>query len=180
MIEQKQLVLLNGPPRSGKDYVGLHLGWPQYRFSEPLKACASSFFGLPPNDPELEERKDDINFTFHGMTYRRTQIWLSEEVMKPRFGETVFGDMLAQKIRKQKPAIAVITDSGFLMEALALKHQVPEYKLTVFRLFREGTDFNNDSRAYLYPHPREIPSHDIDNNGPITATVQTILGHLSV
>lgn len=160
------ILLLNGPPSSGKDEVAKvvrKLRFNMDRFSMPLKALIPALLGT--THEVLEKYKDTpIPETIcpGGYTYRQLQISASENWLKPLFGKAIFGQLLATRIvadvggRVPRPGIPfryVIPDSGFIEEFAGLhqglhRHGI-RYSMLVCRLSRPGYDFSEDSRDYL-------------------------------
>jgi len=123
-----KVIFLNGPPRSGKDTAAQHimrkLPWVRHRkFSAPLKAAARVLFAI--NDElfkELEaegsQKKNEPLPELMGKTWREVLISLSEEHMKPKYGDDVFGKLMLLNLAKPTSAsFSIISDSGFDYEA---------------------------------------------------------------
>ena len=113
----KKLVILNGPPRSGKDecakylyrqnvaqYVDAGVGatfphW--FRMSRPLKDGLRAFFGFTEAEmAELEKHKDKPHALLFDKSWRDVQISLSEQWAKPFFGDEVFGEIALRTLQK--------------------------------------------------------------------------------
>lgn len=173
-------ILLNGPPRSGKDTIGgLYTFSSKWRtkiekFSAPIKAALKETFSL--TDKEFaffdNEWKDKPHPRLLGFTWRFWCIEYSERFMKIYGGEKVFGNMLAQKMASDTEYydFTFITDSGFDPEAEALIQDYPG-DFYLFQLYRDGCDFSNDSRNYLKQSTKDLISADrcftIENNGTV-------------
>ena len=167
-----KLILLNGPPRSGKDTAGDLLKEQLHRPDFPVetyklaailkemvhKAYTPEGGPVPPHDA-FEDSKDEPADFFQGQTPRKAYIQFSEHYIKPLYGQDYFGQRLAEVIREDGPAIAIVTDSGFAEEAKPLLDllDTPKDGLQV-HLHREGTSFDGDSRAYWRPR-REWGNH---------------------
>lgn len=160
------IILLNGPPRCGKDTIGNLLrrdyGYSKKSFALPLKRAIASFFN---QDLEwLEANKDE---TLHGVRYRDLLIDLSEKVIKPRFDNKFFGEQCAWEINSYAPHNFVITDCGFEEEVHAFIECVdPMYTCHLWRVSRPGCDFDSDSREFVEPLPA-LPFHHIHNDGSL-------------
>ncbi len=185
-----QIILVNGPPRSGKDtlakafveatqpvgVIGKHqVRGIEEKFSYPLKWAIPAFFDEPYNDDwqqELENNKEKPAATLYGAKYRTSQINLSEDWAKPTFGEQVFGHLLAKRLRRVFDFYAsgltipviVISDSGFDPEVEAVEEVYPG-QVSIVRLIRAGTSFQSDSRTYIKYKPSNGMSLWLENNG---------------
>lgn len=154
-----RVLLLNGPPRSGKDtlarllqesYVMSGGAIPvfQAKFAAPIKRHFSDSWRVSLD--WIEDNKDKV--FMHGVTVRQMLIAYSEKYMKPLFGAGIFGKMMVSRLAEieehlNEPPSVVISDSGFAAEA----REVIEagHKVHLIRLHRSGFDFNGDSRGYL-------------------------------
>lgn len=192
-----KIFFLNGPPRSGKDTAGYLLadmlrerGYQVTvrKFSQILKEGTHALFEMPraPHDA-FEDLKDKPLVEFMGATPRQAYIAVSERLMKPLFGEDVFGRMLARNLRRDMVGVEgdalIITDSGFVPEALALLSEFPKAEAVVIRMHRKGCDFGSDSRGYitLGAHPQVTGSYDLPNNSTIENLrdlMQAVMGDL--
>ena len=153
------IVLLNGPPQSGKDTLGrlmnLHSGYKILKCAEPLRKAVPAMFGIDPYDYEkwIEdgELKEKPLEALGGMSPREAQIWLSETVMKPRLGKDIFGKILANTInntRERSRGLYVVTDCGFEAEANYLLNAFPG-QVRMIQMSRQGCNFSKDSRDYI-------------------------------
>lgn len=153
------LIILNGPPGVGKDTIGCllskSLDAPLLSFKTPLWDIAEALLGRDKfemfcelyNDRTTKELPMD---GLGGMSPRQFFIHISEKIAKPIFGEEYFGDRMKQAYAEHQMdyhTSSVVTDGGFPRELYPfLKEHVA---VVVVRLYREGYDFGNDSRAYL-------------------------------
>src|ERR1700753_3374297 len=106
---EKRVVLLNGPPRCGKDTIAQHLipyfAFARMKFAAPLKRMAA---GLLDMDVSAVERHKEAEFNIlcretlkdefgqspmYGPkdTLRKLLIRISEEFLKPTYGDTFSG-----------------------------------------------------------------------------------------
>ena len=183
------IILVNGPPQSGKDTLGRLVvaelerrGRPARveKFAEPIKRGAHSAYGLPPTlDTEhFNDCKDVPEPRFHGRTPREVYIAFSEAFMKPLHGDGIFGELLAQRLLRggaRAPvgpgACVVVTDSGFDAEAERLAEELglSAESVTVARVSRPATSFEGDSRDYVAPHLADCDyqEFEVDNSGSI-------------
>lgn len=162
-----KVILFNGPPDCGKDYacnvlVEKDLAW-KHSFAKVLKETTHQFFGIhrPWNWYEGSV-KDTPLPDFWGMSPRQAYIWMSEEVIKPKFGKQFFGDKLAEAIKGYgKNEAVVISDCGFSEEIEPIINLAGGSNALLIRISSQGCSFQNDSRSYIYRD--DISSIDIIN-----------------
>lgn len=184
-----KVVFLNGPPRSGKDtladllttYYNQGSFAPKsfkkndkpramkYKFADLLKVKTHRFFIDMPeheafsNPLFFETIKEKPHPFFQGMTPRQAYIWMSEDVIKPKFGLDYFGCKAAENIVFLKAHInpnlefVIVADCGFIEEARAFRNTCsPEESMMVVHLKKTGTSYVNDSRNYIRPSNVQI------------------------
>jgi len=197
----KRLIILNGPPRSGKDTIGGQFNnWRQQPTSMkyPLLDAAIGMsgvsvsdwherydarfypYGYPCHTPtysDFEEprwMKDEPWNRLGGLSQRQYLIWLSEEVIKPRHGKQHFGELLKAELDIEAHTDDmdfILTDGGFEDEFVPFLGE-DDWEVILIRLHREGCTFDNDSRNFLYDLcEREL---DVTNDGDIMDAVTTI------
>lgn len=179
-----KIVFVNGPPRSGKDTIGMVIAKESPRvvrvckFATELKERVHAAYRLfdkrtrkPIAAEALESIKDHPQPFFMGRTPREVWIAFSEAFMKPLHGKDVFGRLLLSRLQyelacedglsaeKQTEAI-VITDSGFQEEAAVIVRHFGADSCRLIRVHRHGHDFAGDSRDYVN---LAIETHDVDN-----------------
>jgi hypothetical protein len=168
-----QIIFINGPRHSGKDTAGriIMKEWFNCRhrkFAGPLKAACAAAFGIEErllHDLEAEGSmlKLEPRPEFFGMSWVDALIWFSEECMKPKFGNEVFGRLMVHELQKPTGApFTIITDSGFATEAFPVVRAFGVQNCHVFRLYREGKTFVGDSRGYLLEHDLPDSLHFVD------------------
>lgn len=167
----KHLILLNGPPSSGKDTAAAFIYQitdraSLFKLSQPLKDAVRAFFDLTPGEIvhyEQEPQKSTPCARFHGLSYRQAQIELSEQHAKVIYNCHVFGQLAVDRIQRSSAQVFICSDSGFDYEAEPLiKYFRPEYTL-LLRLHRDGCTFAGDSRSLI--HLTGVRTLDIMNNG---------------
>lgn len=165
-----RFILLNGPPRSGKDTAAAALRGrgsnkllgPSghtvvVRFSAPCKAAFCGLVGTycdtVGNIIGYEDRKDEVVPSL-GVSCRQFQIDFSEKFMKPLYGPDIFGRLLVARVR---PLLAsgvrtvIVPDAGFQEEVAVVEDAFGPQSITLIRIARDGTKW--DSRGYVTPHP---------------------------
>lgn len=177
----KKLVLVNGAPGAGKDEVGKWfdtvLGYSQLKLTNPMDNFISD---LIPSEYHFDTYRNDRNFkelkVFAGgtMSMRDVLIKLSEEFVKPVFGEDAFGVScgrllnLINRIDKNSEGV-VITDCGFQkeVEAVVEESKLCKNDIALIRVLRDGCDFSNDSREFVDLTHLGIPLICLNNNGTL-------------
>ena len=186
----KRIILFNGPPGCGKDtaakIVSKHLcnlNY-EYKMALPLKEACHKLLGLQGNLEDLEPLKEvPIKFLVKQdfnhwpsmklvnenseMTLRQFYIHVSENMMKPMFGDDIFGRLAVENLRQCHTAVATVSDTGFEKEALPIIEYFGAEHVCLIRLHRPGKTFAGDSRNYV-----ELPvglSIDVENDTDLAA-----------
>lgn len=169
----KLIVIFNGPPDSGKDHAAKHFskkfGAPHFEMKEALRRTAHQMTttimeGWPEflcADREIVE--DSAVLLCNSMEYNKSlkstmkqSIWgdrtwreflihISEDIMKPIFGQDVFGRAARKLVRESNSPVVFFSDGGFQEEVEELRK---EGTVLVFQLSREGCAWEGDSRGY--------------------------------
>ncbi len=151
------IILVNGPPYSGKDtFAGIVKKYyssvaSHRKFSAPLKKGLTEMFRLTQHEVDrLEADKETPSPLLGGMSWRQAQIWLSEEVMKPRFGADILGRLLCKGVDGIDPRrrLVVVSDSGSITEAQVVRERHGDHSVHVVELHKTGCSFKGDSRSY--------------------------------
>lgn len=184
---QKRVVFLNGPPGSGKDTIAQHLipyfAFASMKFAAPIKRMAA---GLLDMDVSAVERHKEAEFNIlcketlrdefgsapeYGSkdTLRRLLIRISEEFLKPIYGDTFFGRLALRELQRSAYSLIIFTDSGFATEASSIIRTIGKNNTLLIRLHRDDCTFERDSRSYL----RDIAGRELDviNSGTIHEAV---------
>ena len=169
----KTVVLISGYKRSGKDFSAEYLreqhGAVVSSFADPLKGVIENTFGICRED--LEQYKNDAEplYMDNGGRYEeisdmRTILQrFGTEGMKPFFGESVWADLMSEKILKENADLFVIPDFRFGIEYETLSHlSFKGYRIITLRI-----DDNNIVSTDLHASETEITDfpfwHRIDN-----------------
>lgn len=176
----KRLVLLNGPPRCGKDTLGRELAKLMsvslVKNTAPMDHAIQSMFCISELEWSVirEKEKDVPREQFNGLSLRQVLISFSEDWAKAKFGQGVFGRIGVSALSTSR--LNVCTDSGFAVEATEYVKALGPKAVLLFHVHREGTSFDGDSRSFI-DVPGLTPIR-LDNNGtPETAAV-TLFRHI--
>ena len=166
----KNIILLNGPPRSGKDTVADIMRktlshCQDYKMSMPLKKAFRELMAIDLVLAKhlLEEKKDEPLYRDFDATPRDVQIALSENVMKPLFGDEAFGRIAVNAITSIPGKYIVISDCGFGPEIVPLQKQYGYDKVYGIRISRPDCDYSNDSRSDVDFDAYNVPWESIHN-----------------
>ena len=198
MPNTKKIILLNGPASCGKDtaarlFLERNPNTFSYKMSRPLKEACHTFLGLNGTLEELEHLKEvPIKFFVkssynhwpamtlvndHGeMTLRQFYIHMSENVIKPLFGENHFGNLAVENIAASNQDVVTISDSGFEPEAMPIIDRYGADNVCLIRIHRDGTNFKGDSRGYVSLPVSTIL--DIENNSSFDQFSNTLQAQL--
>lgn len=150
------IVLLNGPPRSGKDAIADMIcannkSFTKLRFKDALVESVSKSYNVSTELIELllvdERTKEHPLPEFNGLTCRQAMIDESENKIKPKWGKAYFGLATASKMNLDSNY--VLSDAGFMEEAQVLIDEFGLDNIVLIQIERAGCDFSNDSRSYL-------------------------------
>lgn len=155
-------VVLNGPPGCGKDTLANRLADKdsiiKRQFKDALYAHTAKYFnvGLDEFIHFASDRvlKDSVSLSgLHGRTPRQALIHVSEDIYKPRYGSDYFGKVEADNVRELAGRLdssftVIYPDGGFPDEVVAIESEFDV--VVIVRLHRDGFDFSNDSRNYIY------------------------------
>lgn len=169
-----RVLILNGPPRSGKDTLskllrqgGIFETQINGSFKRPLQEVTAAILGMSFQEflERYEEIKDRPCPNGLPLTVRKLMIKISEEWVKPLGGKRYFGDMAYRralidsynaKVFPQTlyPSViegttVIYTDGGFGEEVLMFVEKIGAENVHIVRIHRPGVDFSEDSRRYL-------------------------------
>jgi hypothetical protein len=171
----RKLILLNGCPRCGKDtaadYLVHSLGAHAFKFSRPIKDAIKAAFQLSDVEVDvLEATKSKPTELFSDMSYRDIQISFSEDWLKPKLGQDIFGRLAARSLAKTikmypNNQLFVSSDSGFAAEAEPVIDLFGRENTLLIRVYRDGFSFEGDSRSYIdLPGVTRV---SVTNNGSV-------------
>lgn len=181
-----KVILINGPARSGKDTLAKALYDNQfdkygrrrnrplydvYKFAGVMQILWRNIFDPIVPDEEfyawVDGNKKNEKHPFLGYSYRECMIDFSENYIKPRFGLDFFGKLTAEQIYRDslmdENMVAVISDSGFKEEAVAIIEKFGAENILLVKLYREGYNFSGDSRGYINLDEFDVETVELEN-----------------
>lgn len=165
------LIILNGPPDTGKDtatdYLVEKYGYTKLEMKGALRRMAHAMASLALPADKVKDICDCLEFNrelketvrvaaFGNRTWREFLIWISETVCKPIFGQDVFALAAVKAVRDCGSDRIVFSDGGFQIEVDTLyKHLGP---LALVHVYRDGRTYVSDSRKYVeHPDVKDTP-----------------------
>lgn len=167
-----KFVFINGPRQSGKDtavkFLVNEFGCRTYKMAWPMKKAAPYLLGISQDDCDVyfedPAAKLRPHKAFFGMTPVQWLIWMSEEVMKPKFGSFYFGQIACRELSEPTQApFTAFSDSGFREEALPIAETYGPKNCLVIQLYRPGKTFDGDSRSYIELTDIGVPLIELRN-----------------
>lgn len=153
MITSKSIVLLNGPPRSGKDTafraIKKRLPYAQeIKFTSFVKSQTHEFYGLQCEEDAYEFLKDTPLPDFKMLTPRQAYIKRSLE-LRAEHGEDVVARDFVARLRRLSSPFVVNSDIGTDLEAELVLEEVGPHGIFCIQIEREGHSFDSDCRNYV-------------------------------
>ena len=159
----KPILLLNAPPRAGKDTLATLLERIDNAFvcsfKQGVDVLADAVLSVAGIDNNVFKRwydldKEKARKELGGMSCRQFYIHLSESLMKPIFGNDVFGKCLAKHIAqnvKDHHKYVVVAGVGFEEEVATLVDAFGRDNLYLVQWTADGCSYLTDSRKHLDP-----------------------------
>ena len=161
----KKVVILNGPPSSGKDdgadFLLSEFAGVKKEFKDQLFRLTKLIWNVDDETWDYlyqREFKEQSTPLLGGMSPRQALIHTSETVIKPNYGKTYFGVCAARTLNE---GINFFSDGGFVEELQPIIEELGEENVLVIRIHRPGYNFSSDSRRYL---PDGTVKHMVDVN----------------
>lgn len=152
-----KVIILNGPAGCGKDTLArelVEMGFAKgtTSFKNPMFNIALAALGPDTYHEFLDgyddrARKEKPEGFLNGLSRRQFMIAISEQFIKPVFGDDYFGKYLAENL-PDGDEVFVVSDGGFASEVVPIVAAVHDVRIV--RLHRDGYTFIGDSREYLY------------------------------
>lgn len=180
------LIGLSGPPRSGKDSVGVALA-KIIRERHPVTVChralsmpmRKTVYAMLGKDYTLEhyETTKDVPLPeLGGKTIRQAMIALSETHVKPLYGDGYWGRALLNTLPIETGVrVIVVTDMGFDAEVEVFVEAFGAENCMWPQVTRPGCSFDGDSRTYV---GRDAQRTAIINEGESLDQVTTAAGRI--
>lgn len=158
-----KIILLNGPPGSGKDTIAnlmfMSLNTITKKFATPIKQALKAMFSIDDKhfrfleQPGHQEFREAVNDRLLGMSWREACIWYAT-ISKERMGNDVFAKLAEQDIQRirntmKNDQVIVFSDCGFIEEPLHFAKVFGPDNVEVWKIYREGKTYDGDSRGYL-------------------------------
>jgi len=179
-----KIVLLNGPPKCGKDTVVRELvpyiKFQHLKFAMPIKRAVAGLLDI--GEGALESYKDiqstvlqrrDTGTKEYRDTPRQLLIALSEELLKPRYGDDFFGKVFWQHAKNSASDLIIASDCGFESEVTRVVANAGKNNCLLIRAHRVGTSFDGDSRSFL--RDDICTTWDVNNNSTIHEFTMKVL-----
>ena len=181
-----RVILLNGPPRSGKDTAARtfcrSLGgmFAHDKLSLPIKRAFAGLMNVTVHDDlnvyPYEDMKEQV-IPVLGVSYRQWQIDFAEKLMRPTYGRDVFIRLLMERLAPYRTIRSVtnviVSDCGIQLEVDLLEKS--GFDVRVIQLHRDGCSYAGDSRGYVTSKRMTI----IHNDGKVhdlTAEIAAAIG----
>lgn len=175
-----KVVLFNGPPGCGKDTVshmlvqhmemqGVVSAIKEESLSMPLRhiAYAMTQFQGAFDGADYARFKGVTFAEFRGKTGRQLMIDVSEDFLKPLYGETVMAKMLIER-NANFNGVMLVRDSGFQIEVDPLITAYGPHNVYLVNVTRPGKTFEGDSREWVN-HPFSSHQMQLPNDGDLAA-----------
>jgi hypothetical protein len=149
------LIIFNGPPGSGKDeacqFLAFLYGFKHMSFKDKLFEETIKFFGVSREwffqGYEGRSKKETPEELLNGLSRREALIFVSEDIIKPRYGSDYFGKVAAENI--DSVSDYCFSDGGFIDEITPIINRIGKNNMCIVQLYRQGCCFKNDSRNYI-------------------------------
>lgn len=169
MTKNTKIIVLNCPPRSGKDTIAAEFvkndGYTMLSFKAQLIEIALLISNVSRQewDERYETMKDVPWDRLGGLSQRQYLIKISEEWVKPVHGKDYFGKIIAENSHPRNTYI--LPDGGFEEEIFPLYEKYAS-QLLILQWSRNDCTFEHDSRDWIVNYP-ELTVQIRDNNTTI-------------
>lgn len=179
-----KIILLNGPPRAGKDTAAriildelVLISNPVLfeKFSLPIKHAFAGLMSAGVDDygnvEGYEDAKSNPIPLLQNSSYRDWQIAFSEDFMRKRYGTHIFSQLFLERLKLYRDNeiawLVVVSDCGFQAEVDYIASKFPPEDLALFNIKRPGTSFVGDSRETVKPPHTSVFHSVIVNDSTI-------------
>lgn len=192
-MHKPYVIAFAGPPRAGKDTIADELikliesesDIPIFRMTPatPLREMAAVIAGEKFLDDRIYRDEKDSIIDVLGISFRQLMIKISEEFLKPQFGQDVMGKLMTLDYLENNggavPALLVNTSLGFQEESEYVENNLAQNGgYLIVQIEREGCDFTGDSRTYPVVSKASSYQMRIQNDSTPEAAAQFILAHV--
>lgn len=153
-----KLIFFQGPPKSGKDTVcDILINLYPNKFNKlsaktQLFSDTCDFYSVSMSWflHDYDINKDNTHDCLGGISKRQALIHVSENIMKPKYGNDYYGNSLISQLNPNK--INILSDCGFIEEMEPLIHRYNQDEVCIVRVSKSGTSYvrSGDSRRYIY------------------------------
>lgn len=150
----KIAILLNGPPRAGKDTAVNALvemfgaEAEVFKFTRPVKDITHARYGLDCPHDAFEATKDTALPEFGGLTPREAYIETSASLKAER-GDDAVRNLFVEAVMASPARIILNPDVGDDLEAESVAAALGVDNVLVLRIHRDGHDFSKDCRSFV-------------------------------
>jgi hypothetical protein len=154
-----KIIIVNGPPDCGKDeavsYLKRRYGVHTFSFKTELKALTLKLYCVSEalwDSWYTRAGKELPRAELGGLSCRQALIRVSEEIVKPNFGESYFGKAEGTKLKALADAgelIAACSDGGFNAEIDPLIDLFGSDNIHILKIERPGRSYEGDSRNWI-------------------------------
>ncbi len=149
----RKVIVLNGPPRAGKDTAILSLqkifdDVEVYQFFRPIKEMLHKELGLNVPYDHYEALKDDPLPEFRGMTPRLAYIDKGDR-LQLELGHDILSDIYFSAISNCHAPV-LVTTCGMDSEAVKQSEIFGVENTLFIRIHMQGKSFENDSRSWVH------------------------------
>jgi hypothetical protein len=166
-----RVTICNSPPQSGKDAFTTYLAKKHQdvshlEFKKKLIELTKLIYDIDDTtwvEIYTNELKDVPMNIFDGKSPRQALIYVSEDVIKPKFGRDYFGKAAARLLSDSK--LNIFSDGGFYDEMIQVSEKCGYENTFILDFKMKGRTFKDDSRGYV-----DLPNVErfsFDNNGSI-------------
>ena len=158
----KTIILINGPKRSGKNYVSeliksLEEDTQEFSIAEPAKRIIAKTMGISVED--LNEYKDDDDYgleikvypnnqpsaTINYLNFRSILQIFAVDSMMEEFGKTIWVEKCAADIDKSKKVFNIVADFRFPFEEKVFRElaDTKGYEVVTIKIFNDDLKLND-------------------------------------
>jgi hypothetical protein len=176
------IILFNGPPRSGKDtccdMLADYHRFQKISLAAPLKVLTHTLFNLKYPLDWYERHKEDKLPEAEGRSFRELLIFTSEGIIKPVLGTSWWAKIAIKTIKDKSQdgyTKFCISDLGFAEEYTSFIEAFHPACITIVQTHRDLCDFSKDSRSYINTHDRIISLYNNASLVDLTEKLEALI-----